>query len=399
MRIGITIGLKEENESLWINGIKLNALYLANTLKAIGEHDVFILDTSDKVKDISKVTWNTADFPIFKFKDKLSEIDLLITLGTSLPDEWVPALKHKNKNIKIVKYQCGNNYVVDMERVIFGDPEAKGVASWDIGHDETWLIPQQEYQNKEYFRSIYRQDESQVKVVPFIWDPMFIEFDKKILKKAGRQYPEYKPKPITEKKISVMEPNLNVVKYALIPILIAEEVYRKAKNNNSFKQIWIAGGRKLLKNKYFVGMMSRLDMVKEKDPLIKFVPRYPVSTILAQETDIVLSHQWTNPLNYSYLDAMYFGYPLVHNADMIKDAGYYYDDFNISNGVKQLELALKSHDDNIEKYKNKNKKVLNRYISTNPKLVDTYKKLIENLFEPGKHDLSYKYNWKTNLYK
>jgi hypothetical protein len=288
-----------------------------------------------------------------------------------------------------------------MERVIFGDPDAKGIASWDTGHDETWMIPQQEYQNKEYFRSIYRQEKSQVKVVPFIWDPMFIEFDKNILKKAGREYPEYKPKPASEKKISVMEPNLNVVKYALLPILIAEEVYRKVKNNIPFKQIWIVSGKKLLKNKYFLGMMTRLDLVNAnpENPLIKFVPRYPVSTILAKESDVVLSHQWTNPLNYSYLDVMHFGYPLVHNADMIKDAGYFYDDFNISEGVKQLELALETHDDNLEQYKNKNKKVLNRYISTNPKLVDTYKKLIENLFEPGKHDLSYEYNWKTNLYK
>ena len=31
--------------------------------------------------------------------------------------------------------------------------------------------------------------------------------------------------------------------------------------------------------------------------------------------------------------------------------------------------------------------------------VDLYKKLIENVFEPGKHELSYQYDWKTNLYK
>jgi len=195
-----------------------------------------------------------------------------------------------------------------------------------------------------------------------------------------------------------MEPNLNVVKYALIPILIAEEVYRK-NGDNAFKQIWISSGSKLLHNNYFKGMLKYLDMVKAKNPLIKFIPRYPVTTMLAEETDIVLSHQWANPLNYSYLDAIHFGYPVVHNADMIKDAGYYYKDFNISDGVKKLEYALNKHDENIEEYSNKNRKVLNRYLSTNPELVDTYRKLIENLFEPGKHKLSYKYNQKTNLYK
>lgn len=398
MKIGITLGLTKEHESLWINGIKLNALYLANTLKQIPGNEVFLLDTSDKVKDLSKVTWDPKEFPIYKFVDKWTEIDLLITLGTSLPETYIKAIKLKNPNAKIVKYQCGNNYVVDMERVLFGDPEMEGVPSWDLGHDETWLIPQQEYQNKEYFKTIYRQDDSRVKVVPFIWDPMFIDRNNRLLKSLGKKIPKYTPKPASEKKISVMEPNLNVVKYALIPILISEEFFRKF-GESSFKQIWIASGQKLLKNKYFKGMLKSMEIVKAKDPLIKFVPRYPVTTMLAEETDVVLSHQWTNPLNYSYLDALHFGYPVVHNADMIKDAGYYYEDFNISEGVKQLDLAINKHDDNIDTYIKKNKKVLDRYTSTNLELVDTYKKLIENLWDPKKHKLSYKYNWKTNQYK
>jgi hypothetical protein len=49
MNIGITVGLQEENESLWINGIKLNVLNLVETLSRIGEHNVYILDTSKKV--------------------------------------------------------------------------------------------------------------------------------------------------------------------------------------------------------------------------------------------------------------------------------------------------------------------------------------------------------------
>lgn len=398
MRIGITIGLTKENESLWINGIKLNALYLANTLLSIGEHDVFILDTSDIVKDLTKVQWDTNKFKIFKFKDKFKEVDLLITLGTSIPSSWCKIIKDANPNAKIVKYQCGNNYVVDMERVLFGDPDAPGIPSWDTGHDQTWAIPQQEHHNKEYFQLIYRHSPEDVKIVPFIWDPMFIDRDRDLLQKLGKRFPNYTPKPVSEKKISVMEPNLNVVKYALIPIMIVEAFFRKF-GEGSFKQLYIGSGNKLLKNKYFMGMIKQLDAVNLKNPLIKFVPRYPVSTFLAEETDIVLAHQWGNPLNYSYLDAIHFGYPVVHNADFIKDAGYYYKDFSIYDGMKQLDLAINSHDNNIEEYREKNQKVLNRYLSTNPDVVDTYRKLIENLWEPNKHNLSYKYNWKTNTYK
>lgn len=398
MNIGITIGLSKENESLWVNGIKLNALYLANTLKQIEGNNVWILDTSDKVDDLTKVQWDTNKFPTYKFTSKFKELDLLITLGTSIPESYSKAIKHVNPNAKIVKYQCGNNYVVDMERVLFGDPDAEGVPSWDKGHDETWLIPQQEYQNKEYFQLIYEQKPEHVKIVPFVWDPMFIDRNSEILKKLGKKWPKYTPKHVSEKKISVMEPNLNVVKYALIPIMIVEAFYRKF-GEKSFKQLFVGSGNKLLKNKYFMGMIKNLNIIKRKDPLARFIPRYPVTTFLAEETDVVLAHQWSNPLNYSYLDAIHFGYPVVHNADFIKDGGYYYKDFSIFDGMKQLDIAINKHDSQLEEYKKRNQKVLDRYISTNPEIVDTYKKLIENLWEPKKHKLSYKYNWKTNTYK
>ena len=134
---------------------------------------------------------------------------------------------------------------------------------------------------------------------------------------------------------------------ALIPIMIVEAFFRKF-GEGSFKQLYVGSGNKLLKNKYFMGMIRNLDAVNRTKPLIKFIPRYPVATFLAEETDVVLAHQWGNPLNYSYLDAIHFGYPVVHNAEFIKDAGYYYKDFEIYDGMKQLDVAINQHDNNID---------------------------------------------------
>jgi hypothetical protein len=220
-----------------------------------------------------------------------------------------------------------------------------------------------------------------------------------LLKKLGKKTPDYIPglKP-GDKKLVTMEPNLNVLKYSMIPILIAENTFKKS-GKDAFKQMYVAGGTKILKNDYFKHMIKNLEMVKINPPKLKFVPRYPITTILAEEADIVLSHQWDNPLNYLYLDALYFGYPLVHNANMVQDAGYYYEDFKIFDGVEQLEWALTKHDSHLDEYKRKTQKVLNRYESTNPKIVEIYKQLIENLWEPDKYKMSYNYNWKTNTYK
>jgi hypothetical protein len=396
MKIGIIISLVQDYESMWINGIKLNALNLSKMLNQIEGADVYILDAGSKVSDLTKVSWDYKKYKVAKFVDMENELDVMFMLGASLPESRVLKLRETNPTLKIVKYQCGNSYVVDMERVIFNRAGEGEKPSWDRSHDETWLIPQQEYQNIEYYKTIYRQDSSKVKVVPFIWDPEPLDEFDKLLKISGKLTPNYTPKTREDKKLSVMEPNMNVVKYSLIPLMMAEEIFREY-GEEAFKQIYIGSGKKLLKNKYYMSMIKHFDVMHTNK--LKYVGRYPVSTFLSSETDIVISHQWENPLNYAYLDALYYGYPLVHNAEMIKDAGYYYSDFNISDGVDQLKFALNEHDNNLDEYNKKNKSALSRYLSTNKKLVDTYRKLLDNLFEPGTHELSYKYNWKTNLYK
>ena len=399
MKIGITLSLTKEYESLWINGIKLNILNLAKTLMEIPGYEVFLLDTGNIVTDLTKVSWDYNKYKIFKYSEKIYELDILFMIGTSLAKSTIDSFRIKNPKIKVVKYQCGNNYVIDMERVIFNTLKNDAIASWDSGHDETWLIPQQEYQNKEYYKAIYRQNSDQVKVVPFIWDSEHLDNHVNMSKDKNKNLPWYIPNKSTkDKKISIIEPNINVVKYSMIPILISENLFRK-NGEDSFKQVYIVGGANILKNGYYKSMIKKLDLVTSNPLKLKYVGRYPVITVFSEETDIVLSHQWENPLNYSYLDALHFNFPLVHNADMIKDAGYYYDGFNVSDGTIQLENAINNHDNNIEKYNTKSKKVLYRYLSTNPKIVETYRMLIENLFEPNKYKLSYKYNWKTNLYK
>jgi hypothetical protein len=395
MKIGITIGLQSDYESIWINGIKLNALLLANALMKIGKYEVVILDTSRKVTDLSKVSWDVNKFPIEDYWKVYPTVDILITLGTSFPTEILDQFRKSGPNKKVVKYMCGNSYVIDMERSIFKEGNDLGKAPWDPGADQLWYVPQQGYQNHEYYKVAFRNEN--VFPVPFVWDPMFLDIEVLRARIKKTKTPYYIPgKENSEKLLSVFEPNLNVVKYAMIPIMIAEKALREGVE---FKKMNVASGQRLLKNGYFKSMIATMDIVNgSQGPKISFTSRYPVTHYLANGADVIVSHQWENPLNYSYLDVMYFGFPLVHNADMIKDAGYYYSDFNVNEGYNQLKYAIEEHDNNLEEYKLRNQKVLDRYTVKNQDLLDTYEKLIENLFEKDKHQLSYNYNWQTNTY-
>jgi len=123
--------------------------------------------------------------------------------------------------------------------------------------------------------------------------------------------------------------------------------------------------------------MGQLDIIKNKK--MTFENRFPMSWFLSEHTDVVLAHQWENALNYAYLDAIYMGYPIVHNAHLIKDMGYYYNEFDIAEGKDKLEYAILNHDKNIEEYEEKNKKLLFNFSSDNLDVVKKYDILIENL--------------------
>lgn len=410
MKIGITLGLLKDNESMWINGIKLNAIFLANTFKKLG-HTVYLLDTSDNVSynkvtgklDQNKIVWDIEEFPIYKFLNKWKSIDVLFTLGTALDDATLKTFKGLNKNNRVVKYMCGNNYVLDMERVLFrGDTDQTPTLQNEL--DEIWYVPQQEKHNHDYFRILHRLDDDKVKPVPFIWDPMFIDKTENMY--GGKledgtdievKVPIYQPKPIEEMRLTCMEPNMNVVKYHMIPMLIAEEVFR---NGINFKAFNIISASRLMESKYWKTILGKLSLFNPDDNKVFVHHRYPVHSILANLTDVVISHQWDNPLNYAYLDAMYLQYPLIHNAPMIQDAGYYYPDFDVKIGAKQLDYVFKHHNDNIDAYNERNEEVLTRYTVYNEDLLETYQKLLDNLVDSkNTHNLSYKYNWKTNTYE
>ena len=401
--IGITIGIRRKNESMWINGIKQNAIFLQNALQSAG-FKVTLLDTSNNIEAMNKsgkvsdedVIWDSNRFPVWKFNSpKIKEIDVLILLGTTLTDTILKTFKQTGPNKKIIKYMCGNNYVIDMERNLFKSAEDSGITAWRSEVvDECWYVPQQAKHNHHYYRVLMNLPEDKVKPVPFVWDPMFID-EVETLYNPANAVPIYQPKPNEDKQLCIMEPNMNVVKYNMIPLCIIEDAYNKYKID--FKHTTLISGTNVATKKNWQTTTAVMNIIKKR---IKTAHRMPVHQILAFAADIIISHQWDNPLNYAYLDAMYLQFPLVHNADMIKDAGYYYPDFDIAKGADQLKWVLDNHDSNINDYNAKNEKVLTRYTVYNEDLLATYKKLVENLWlGVNAHGISYEYDWQTNTYK
>tara|TARA_A100001037_G_scaffold290408_1_gene303198 strand:+ start:472 stop:1674 length:1203 start_codon:yes stop_codon:yes gene_type:complete len=398
MKIGITVGIRDYGESLWINGMKLNAIMLAQLLNNSTEnYEVMMLQTVAGVKiDQGGMAWSLEEFPTYYYKDKIMECDLVILLGGQIQKTWINDFKKKGG--KVVFYKCGNSYVVHLEDVLFREPNRKEryTKLVESNLDELWYVPQQHECNEHYYKCIHRMD---VKPVPFVWHPRWLDKSIKVTDNLHKtnKYKEPAGYQITgnKKRLTVMEPNLNIVKYSLYPLMIAETSYRGDIGKENIEHISITNGKKIIKSSEYPGTISNFDLLKDGKIFVE--SRYPVVHFLSQHSDILLCHQLLNPLNYLYLDAAYMGYPVLHNAWMCPDVGYYYNNFDVDEGSKMLDKILTEHDKDLEGYKERNQAASWRYNVDNPELVKTYDRLIDNLMNNKKHDFG-EYDHLKNSY-
>jgi hypothetical protein len=393
LKIGITIGLKDNKESIWTNGIKQNVLMLTRLLKnSKNNYEIKLLNTFDV--DWTEKPSYLNDVDICTFRDNFMDMDMLIVMGSQISNTDIKKFK-TDPNKKVIAYKCGNNYVITMENILFREQEENKSYQFEEDYDEIWYIPQQDEVNSGFYKTLYRTNAF---IVPFIWHNQYLlealtDIERGF--KRGKFKKDYRYEIGKEKKrIGVMEPNLNIVKFSLIPTMLVEECYRGDIGKEHIDKLMLTNSEKIAKNKEFMAMIKTFDLFK--DNKITAESRYQTAFILSQHIDVLVCHQILNPLNYLYLDAAYMGYPVLHNAPMCKDLGYYYENSDTVDGAKQLDYILTEHDKNIDVYNERNDKVLMRYYADNMKLVKTYDKLISNLFNGGNHGLIY--NSKTNLY-
>jgi len=370
-RIAITINLKVS--SLFSNGINQNAIYLANLLKEIGYSVYLVHVLEDDVDDIVGIK------TISLKKAFNIPFDLVFQFGFTMHQPIMDIFKTKNKNIKLVAYECGNKYIIDMESILF-KPDKDTVIEDRAKPHQIWSIPQMENSNLDYYKFLNRQERATV--VPFIWEPLAIEDH---MQEKG--YSLYTERNLN--RIVVLEANISVMKNILLPIVAIDKYY---KDHKHIEKVVLYGTDHIKTNKTFMSIINRTKMAKDKKVFAN--PRENTVDVLNTLGDVVFSWQWENNLNYLWLDAAWMGWPVVHNGNLCQDVGYYYDGFNVDMGVEVLKNAIENHNKDVD-YLERNRKTIERYTHKNEKLKEQYKILVENVLN-NKFE-KYSYDWKTNL--
>lgn len=199
------------------------------------------------------------------------------------------------------------------------------------GYDEVWTIPSFN-RSLDYHSMILK---APGKVAPYVYSSYFYDGSAKVLERSG-----YTNRGLN-KTLATFEPNINFVKTALMPMLFAEEYYKKYPE--SMERIIVTNAKDLaLNSKEFVRLSSTLSIVQ--DHKAWFEGRYKFPWFMSEYGDVVLSHQVLNELNFLYLDALHGHYPLVHNSPFMKECGYYYEENSKESALDAMHKAIMEHD-------------------------------------------------------
>lgn len=403
MKVGVTICAKP-GESIWKNGILQNSIFFYDLLKklpSITEVSFLQCSSSDTFdKDPFPIDGYNYEFFNSETLDHVRETyRVMFSLGALPATEHVNVYK-ENPNNRFVQYKGGNEFINEIESVLYGQ-----YLGWDNitlsnkryyppKTDEIWMVPQQEFHNFSYMSIKHRAD---TRVVPFIWDSKFLDdAANELMSGSDGTYSIYfKDKNFDEGWNWVsFEPNMSVLKNMMPILYTCEHLWRTIDNKDLIDKFMMTNAAGHLNNDSLVQVVAGMDI--QKDKKVTFEGRYPAPFILYRYAHGVISHQWGNALNYAYLDVCHFGIPLVHNAHLCKDLGFYYSEWDLKSAASNMKKAMKTarHDNS---YIDRQRKRLKRYTLENQAMINQYDLLVRNLFEKNNIDNMRGYNPVSNL--
>jgi hypothetical protein len=323
LKIGITT---RDEASIWSNGLDQNIYFLYKMLEDMNYEPYLISEyqNASKLLDIPVMILNYENIKTF---------DLILEIAHVLGDNFCNYFNSLGRPVVGIKY--GNNFMMDLERYISSDSKFISQATGTnlpFRNRELW-VSEQFYKFKDYYGVFAR---CEVKVIPYIWEPTILKMND-----DGFHLNSINLKKEDLKKIAIVEPNINIVKNCITPLAICEMAYDK--NPSLIKEVYCFGSKHLDKNNIFLNYLKYLNI--HRDKISSYEARYPIFKMFKNNlANTIVSHQLFNEQNYVYLEALFYKRPLIHNSPMFKDVGFYYPDYDVKEGSRQLLEAIESFD-------------------------------------------------------
>ena len=352
--------VKIPDDHIWANGLFQNVYVIYKLFEVMGWEPWIMVDNNDNNKDAKhNAKFRTTDFRQFMVAP--FPVKSYIEVGMSCD----PSIRHyfRMTGAKVSKLYLGNILNIDIETTTFtpGVNFSHHVAG-EI--DEIWVSPHYDI-HAEYAGAINGLC-GKTRIAPYVWDPLFIQ-------ELGQAYVSTGISEDTPRTFVIMEPNISFQKSAFIPIL-ALEVYAR-RYPSRVKEIIVINGQKLATNPYYQNNVLPYLTVHTKNKL-KLMPRaHMINAARVFKDAIVLQHQVNNEYNYSTLEWLTMGFPLIHNVSRFKDYGYYYEGNDFMRAADRIADVVMHHDKNMESYIAHAKQLGWRFSIYNPENISAWREL------------------------
>jgi len=379
INIAITLPLpeKDDGRTIWSNGASQNGVFLYECLKRSNlAKNVWLVHGSGESCELPEgMRLENLKEDIRPLNKSLEEVDLLIELGLVISRGQADYVHERGG--KVVGYRVGNDFYFTSENLLFNK------SNWlpdpaQVAFDEIWTNEQHAKMCRSFFEVMHR---CPVHILPHIWSPTFMDIE---LDAENGRRDKFGYRNVNSRKVAaVLEPNMNLVKTAIVPMLAINEFYREYPE--LLKHCYITNAVQFADSPTFNHLISRLEMNVTGRASVETRFPFPLfaSGMQGVHLDIIVTHQWENGLNYLYYDVLYGNYPLVHNSPFLKDIGYYYEGFEIQQAAKALHQAATEHDANIDSYNRKAGALLASVNAESEENVRIYTDRIKALFAEG----------------
>lgn len=376
LKIGVTVHINDPKDSFWTNGIKQNTVTLRKMFSLLPNVGEVKYINFGKLTEFEGSSWEQFKDHIITPSEALAifKPDVVVTAQITPHKQW--SEEAKRQKVKIVKHVMGNEYEIFSEQVLFqydGIPQTNFYGKREY-YDATWISPHFFEQNKDLMEVV---SDSPSSIGPYVWDPIFIEKSAKDMAKTlKRETDIYLPSDKKGKRICTFEPNINLVKTCITPVLAMERMYRK--QPDLIEKCKVFGTQKIKQKNIFIEFIRDLSVYSNKKMTVE--GRFPMALCLFEYTDIVIAHQRNLDLNYAYFDAAWLGYPIVHNSKTLSGLGYYYDGWDADMASDVLIEVAREHDLSKDKYLKESREYISRFLPEDPGNIETYANLFEDLF-------------------
>ncbi|MGN4069530.1 DUF2827 domain-containing protein [Burkholderia gladioli] len=359
LKVGVTLYLRQGQQSLWENGIFQNCFFLINLLQRSPNIEcAYLVAGGDGDPAAAGDFLSLAPAPVIDMPTALRDLDIVIELSAQLDAAW--AREFRSRGGRVVGMRVANDYSIDIERMMFDKPHGTLISG--TPYDVLWTLPAFAHTCADYYAIANR---APVKVMQHLWSPVLLErsMSGASLQRRFAYEPGQRPW-----RLAILEPNLCMVKTSFIPMLVADLAHRQDPRMIHYLRVFNTLG--FTSKPEFVNFCRSLDLVRHG--IASFEARFPVFQIMTEQADAIVSHTWENAQNYVYYEALYGGFPLIHNSDLLGGCGYRYHDFDCHEGALALRRAYAVHDQQLDSYRRDASEFLRRLDPESPENVDTY---------------------------